>query len=53
MTLWLLIIMPQSIIGYAPTQEACLSRGREIARALSEVQGKRVDLLCKPVEEVD
>ena len=53
MTLWLLIVLPHAIVGYAPTAEACQERAAIIARAVSEVNGKRVEVMCKPVESVE
>lgn len=52
MTIWLLIVLPHSIVGYAPTEAACRERASIIARAVSDVQGQAVEVMCKPVENM-
>lgn len=52
MTIWILVVLPFSIVGYAPDEQTCRSRGLEIARAIAEVQHQTIEILCKPAEEI-
>lgn len=50
--IWLLIVLPHAIVGYAPTEADCMARAQIVAHALTETSGKPVQVQCKPVENM-